>query len=282
MRNYFVLFLVLFSSLACDYFTVKNTDKTALARVEDVYLYKEDINGIFSKDMSERDSIIVAQNYINNWIKQQLLLSKAQLNLTEETDKFENLVRKYREDLYINSYKQAVVSQYLDTAISEDNIEEFYRANGDNFKLNETLLKMKYIRIGKDILNQKELINLFKSNKKEDLDSLQASELFLKGQHLNDSIWIKWSEFVNKVGVFTESDRLSLLKKDNFIEKEDSLDLYLVVVKDYLNRNDPAPKNYIEPTIRQMILHQRKLQLLRNIEETLLDDAANKNLFEIY
>ncbi len=73
-----------------------------------------------------------------------------------------------------------------------------------------------------------------------------------------------------------------LLKKEFFIQKEDSISLYLVTVKQVLKRNDLAPKSYITPTIRQMILHQRKLLLLRNIEETLIEDAQKKEQFEIY
>jgi hypothetical protein len=77
-------------------------------------------------------------------------------------------------------------------------------------------------------------------------------------------------------------DKQELLKKDNFVKKEDSLSLYLVKIKNVLNRNEIAPKSYITPSIKQMILHQRKLQLLKNIEETLLEDAQNKKQFEIY
>ena len=56
----------------------------------------------------------------------------------------------------------------------------------------------------------------------------------------------------------------------------------MVTIKNVLNRNEIAPKSYITPSIKQMILHQRKLQLLKSIEETLLEDAQNKNQFEIY
>ena len=49
-----------------------------------------------------------------------------------------------------------------------------------------------------------------------------------------------------------------------------------------LNRNEIAPKSYVTPTIKQMILHQRKLLLLRKIEETLIDDARKKQQFETY
>ena len=56
----------------------------------------------------------------------------------------------------------------------------------------------------------------------------------------------------------------------------------MVAVKKVLYRNEIAPKSYMTPTIKQMILHQRKLLLLRNIEETLIDDARKNKQFEIY
>lgn len=277
--GYIFLFFVLQS---CNYFTIKDDTQEAIARVNNTYLYKKDLKNVVPLDVAKNDSILLVNNFINNWIKQQLLLSKAQLNLESKANEFEGLVKKYREDLFINSYKEAVVKQYLDTTITENDIEEFYAKNNQNFKLNEELLKLKFIKIGKDVYNKKELIKLFKSSKKRDLDSLHAAELSLKSHHLNDSVWVKYTDLVSKVAILKNEDKEQLLKKDNFIQKEDSLSLYLVTIKEVLKRNETAPKSYITPTIKQMILHQRKLLLLRNIEETLIDDARKKQQFETY
>ena len=282
MKNLVLYIIVLMIFQSCDYFTIKNDTREPVARVNNSYLYKDELKNIVVGEVSSQDSILLVNNYINNWVKQHLLLSKAQLNLENKTDKFEELVKKYREDLFINSYKEAVVKQYLDTEITNNDIEKFYSENNQNFKLNEELVKLKFIKIGKDVLNKKELIKLFKSTKKEDLDSLHSKEFFLKSFHLNDSIWVKYSDVMTKIPVFKSEDKKQLLKKDNFIQKEDSLSLYLVAVKQVLNRNEIAPRSYITPTIKQMILHQRKLLLLRNIEETLIDDANKKQQFEIY
>ncbi len=276
----FIIFIFFLQS--CNYFVIKKDYRKPVARVHDTYLYKTDLSYIFTKGISQKDSVLLAKNYINNWIKQQLLLSKSQINLEHKTGEFNDLVKKYREDLFINSYKEAVVKQYLNTEISEQDIDQFYQENSKNFKLNEELVKLKYIKIGLDVLNKKELIKLFKSVKKEDLDSLQAKELFLKSHHLNDSIWVKYSDLLFKISTLKEIPKRRFLKKGNFIQKEDSLSLYLMAVKEVLFRNEIAPKTYITPTIEQMILHQRKLLLLRNIEETLIDDANNKHEFEIY
>ncbi len=281
-RFRYIVFIFITISQSCDYFTIKKDTRKPVARVNNTYLYKEDLKNIFTKDITKSDSLLLARNYIDNWVKQQLLLSKAQLNLEDKKEAFDKLVKKYREDLFINSYKEAVVKQYLDTKITADDIDEFYQKNSQNFKLNEELVKLKYIRIGKDVLNKKELIKLFKSSKKEDLDSLQSKELFLKSHHLNDSIWVKYSDILVKIPILKTFDKKQLLKKGTFIQKEDSISLYLVAIKQVLKRNQVAPKSYITPTIKQMILHQRKLLLLRNIEETLIDDANKKQQFEIY
>ena len=281
MKNYsYILILLVLNS--CNYFTIKNDTREAVARVGDTFLYKEDLKGITASSTNSQDSLLISNNYINNWIKQQLLLSKAQINLENETEKFEELVKKYRQDLYINSYKEAVVKEYLNTEISEEDIQKFYDENSQNFKLNEELLKLKFIKLGKDVYEKKEIVKLFKSNKKEDLDSLVSKEMSLTLHHLNDSVWIKYSDLAYKIPILKTIDKKDLLKKGSFIQKEDSLSLYLVAVNAVLNRNEVAPISYISPTIKQMILHQRKLLLIRNIEETLIDDASKKQQFEIY
>lgn len=278
---YFYILTIVFLQ-SCDYFTIKKESQKEVARVGETYLYEDDLKKVLIQDFHNQDSILITTNYINNWIKQQLLLSKAQINLENEVGKFEELVKKYREDLYINSYKEAVVLEYLNTEITTNDIDDFYIENSQNFKLNEELVKLKFIKIGKDVYNERELVKLFKSSKKEDLDSLQSKKLSLKSHHLNDSIWIKYSDFISEIPLFKTITKKQFLKKDRFLQKEDSLSLYLVTVKDVLNRNEIAPKSYISPTIKQMILHQRKLLLLRNIEETLIDDARKKQEFEIY
>jgi len=282
MRLVYLFLLSLIFLQSCNYFTFKKDTREAVARVNDTYLYKDDLTDVFAKDITKEDSITLVNNYINSWIKQQLLLSKAQLNLENKTGEFEDLVKKYREDLFINSYKEAVVKQYLDTEITDDDIDQFYLNNNELFRLNEELIKFKYIKIGKDVLNKKELIKLFKSTKKSDFDNLKKKVIFLQSHHLNDSIWIKYNDLIYEIPIFKTEDKKQLLKKDNFIQKEDSLSLYLATIKQVLQSNEIAPKSYITPTVKQMILHQRKLLLLKNIGETLINDAIKKQQFEIY
>jgi len=271
-----------FMFVSCDYLSLKQDTKTPIAKVMDVTLFKEDLKSVIPSEIKGQDSVLFVKSYVNGWVKQQLLLNKAALNLADDSEKFEYLVKKYREELFINSYKEAVVKQYLDTEVNESDIHEYYLKNNENFKLNEELIQFKFLFIRMDNVDKNELIQLFKSGKKEDVKQLLEKEYQLDSYHLNDSIWVKYSDIVRGIPILKNVAKKELVKKTKFIQKEDSLGLYLISVKEVLVRNEIAPKSYIAPTVKNMILHQRKLLLLRNIEETLLEDASKKEQFEIY
>lgn len=280
-NNTLICIVSLFSLLqSCSYFTVKDRTNNAVARVNDTYLYKETMQNIFNSGISKKDSAALAQSFINNWIKQQLLLEKAQLNI--DNTKFDELVSKYKEDLYINAYKEAVVEQYLDTVISNDEIDKYYEKSKENFPLTEDLLQLKFLKLSKNDKNKDTYIKWFKSSKNSDLNKLKNAKMLVSEMHLNDSLWINYNDLIDKVPVLKTIDKQQLLKKDNFIQKEDSLSLYLVAVKNVLLTREIAPKNYLLPTIKNLILHQRKILLLKNIEETLVNDAKTKQQIEIY
>ena len=226
--------------------------------------------------------MLLAKNFINDWAKQQLLLKKAEINIGDSLAEIDLLVNQYRQDLLISKYKEAVIEQYLDTLATSEDIIKFYNANKEIFKLNEELVKLKYIHFSYRLNNPKELEELFRSSRKEDVDSLRSKELQLISYNLNDSIWIRVEDIMNKIKSFTDSDKDQILKRPRFFEKKDSLGVYLVAVKDVLKRGQTAPMSYVMPTVKQMILHKRNSNFSKKIEETLIEDAITNKDYEIY
>ncbi|MFN0729213.1 hypothetical protein [Polaribacter gochangensis] len=280
---YFFLLIVFSSCQFFDFGKKEDRIEKPIASINNNFLYSKDIESLIPKNISKKDSILIVKSIISNWAVQELLKQKAEENLTlEENTTYNKLVQDYKESLLINGYKERLIQQQLDTIISEDEIEEYYNTNKTNFRLNEELIKIKYLHFGNDLLDQKEIINHFKSDKEEDLIALENQELNFKAINLNDSTWIKLEDVLLKIPKFKEEPREYLLKKSKYVQKEDSLGLYLVAVKDVLKRNDIAPINYITPTIKQLILHKRKLELIRDIEKTLLNDAIQNKNFKEY
>ena len=73
-----------------------------------------------------------------------------------------------------------------------------------------------------------------------------------------------------------------LLNKTDFLQLRDSLGLYLIAIKDRLDRNDDAPLSYVLPTVKQILLNRRKLELIKQLEKDITKDAIKNKQFELY
>lgn len=277
--HYILIIVFLFS---CDSFDIQKKDTLIELPIATVYgenLFKDDVAYLLPKNLDSNDSIILARSIINNWAIQQLLLKKAEENTSQnDNSEVNNLVKDYRQALLINGYKERLVKQQLDTVIVKQEIVNYYKKNNKNFRLNEELIKIRYLHFSSDLLDKNEVISFFKKGRLKDLEELEFRQLTFKYMMLNDSVWTPLENVLLKIPF----SRDNLLKKVKFFQKEDSLGLYLVAVNDVLFRNQIAPLSYIEPTIKQMILHQRKLQLIRDIEKIIVKDAIKNESFKIY
>ena len=290
MRKFVIIFLSLFVIGSCDklksldLFTKKEERKEPIvASVGETNLYLSELASVIPRGISRNDSIVLAKSYINTWAKQQLLLQKAEENISEvNSKKIDDLIKTYRQSLYINGYKESLIKQQLDTIVTEEAILTYYENNKENFKLNEELLQIKYVYFGNDFLDKKEAIEKFKSEEEEDLEDLESLTINFKDYQLRDSSWTTYDNVLQKIPPFRYEAKENLLKKSKFIKKEDSLGVYLVAVNDVLLRNDIAPLSYIENNIKQLILHKRKIELVRDIEKTLINDAIKNNEFKEY
>src|SRR5699024_1138138 len=100
-----------FLMMSCSYFTSKKPAEY-VARVNDVYLYKTELEQAMSKGVTGQDSLVFAHNYIKDWATKQLLLQGAERNLSDKKiDRFETMVRDYRQELYIEAYKDMIMTR---------------------------------------------------------------------------------------------------------------------------------------------------------------------------
>ena len=282
MKRILNAFLIIYLFNSCNYFIVQEKeDKSSeiIAIVNTEKLFKEDLKNVIPQNISKDDSIVLVKSFINDWAIKQLLLHKAENNNSLEViNEINHLVNDYRESLFINNYKEMLIKQQLDTVISDVEIEDFYLKSKDNFRLNEELVKIKYLHFDNKVVSKKEFLKLVKSEEIEDLEALENQQLSFKYSQFNDSIWTQLDKALLKLPFSKEN----LLKKTKLLQKQDSIGLYLTTIKDVLVRNDIAPLSYIRPTIKQMILHKRKIELIREIEKIIVKDATKNNNFKVY
>jgi len=267
---------------SCDY--IKKSDgSNPIARVNENYLYEDDINDLVSEGTSKQDSILLIQNFINRWATQQLFVDGAKLNLSEEKQAaFDKLVVQYKNDLYSKAYIEALVKRSIDIAVSIDEAEAYYTNNKEVFKLNEELIKFRYIHLDENIINYANIRKQFRRYNKIDKKILDSISIQFKSYSFNDSIWIKLTQVIKKIPAVNSENKNQLLKKSNFVQLKDSLGVYLMQINDVLVRNDTAPLEYVKPTIDQIVINKRKLELIKELEKDITKDAIKNKQFEIY
>lgn len=283
MRKIQIVLLLIITGLQSCQFFQEQPEGTPIARVNNSFLYKEDILDLVPEGTSEADSILRVQNFINQWATQQLLMSQSKLNLTEENQQeFRELVQQYEIDLFTKAYMEALVKQNIDTAVTLDQARRVYDENTESFKLNEELIKFRYINVDENNLNLDEIEERFKRFDEEDKKVLDSISIQFRSYSLNDSIWIRMNQLVDKIAAINPENRDELLKKTNFIRLEDSLGLYLMHVNDVLLRNETAPMEYVMPTLKQIVINQRKIEFIKELEKDITKDAIKNGQFEIY
>ena len=277
LRTLLIFLLLLFS---CD-FNYESNDNI-VARAGEKTLTNEELIEKLPKIINSEDSLIISNKIINDWALNQLLIKNAEINLSsKEVEKIEKISREYYNDLLISTYKNKVASYNSDTLVLNDEISEYYKSNFDNFLLYEDIIKGRYVRLNKNNFNLNEIKRRFRRFNEQDLTFFDSISLQLLNYSLNDSTWVNKDLFFNKIPVLKDEEIERIVKKTLYVVKEDSLDVYLIKINDFIGINGKAPLDYIYYRIEELIKNKKKVDFIKKFETETIENAKLENNFEI-
>lgn len=278
------LYIIGFSLLlcSCNYFKPEAKPES-IARVGDSFLYKDDLKDLVAAGTSREDSIMIVRSFIDRWATQKLLIEAANVNLNDaKKTELDDLVKQYKNDLYTKAYIEDIVKTTVDTLISEKELKEYYDQNKENFRTNGTLVQLRYINLPKDHPKFSTIRSKFLDFRKSDKKFWDTYQVQFKNSALNDSVWVELNEIYRKLPFVNPDNRDKYIAEGISFEKPDSLNVYLVKIKKTINKNEISPFVYLKPTLQQVILNRRKLELIKKFEKEITDDAIKNNKYEIY
>ncbi len=282
MRKFVLASFLILLATSCSYFK-KDAEPDAIARVGEEFLYPEDIKDLVPDGSTEADSIQIVESYINRWATQKLLIAKAELNLRDTKKlEFDNLVKQYKIDLYTKAYIEELVKQTIDTAVTSEELKEYYNSNKDNFRTSEALLKLRYIHLQNDNPKYEIIKQKFFDYNKKDKQFWETYKLQFKDFAMNDSVWVEMNQVYKKLPFVTPENRDTYIAAGKSIQYRDSLDMFLVKIVNVTNKNQVSPFEYLQPTLKQVIVNKRKVELIKKIEKEITDDAIKDKEYEIY
>jgi len=255
-----------------------------IARVHDNYLYESDLEGIVPTNASATDSLMIVKNYINNWVRQTLLIHHAEANLPADQRDSDRQLKEYRNSLIMYQYESMLIQQELDTLISDDEIEAYFNDNLVNFELKENILKADYVKFFKDSPYGDQVRSLFTRYRNDELalDSLMFyCENYAIDSDISTDRWILFDDLIRIIPIQT-FNRERYLQENTLDTFDDELYTYMINIVEYSIKDGTSPLSYEKENIRQMILNKRKIELINKMQTNIFDNALTNQDVEIY
>lgn len=270
-----VLIFLLFSCTS-------KTEEKPIAKVFESYLYTSEITDFIPHGTPAPDSLLMAQNYIRNWITKKLLLHKAIENLSGGEKDIQKQVDNYRTALLIHQYKQKLIAQRLVEDIKEENIQKYYDENKANFTLPTPIVKAIFLIVPKSASNLNNVKKWYKSDKPQDLESLEEYCITNAKKYDDfDNKWIEVKYLLNLVpGDFNTLESEVLHSKN--IEKEDDENYYFLRINEMRREQTTAPLGYVRDEIVLILKNKKKLDFENDLEQQINQEGTRKNYVEIY
>ncbi|MBS2098010.1 hypothetical protein [Carboxylicivirga linearis] len=232
--------------------------------------------------LSAEDSIVFVQDYINRWIRSELLLRKAELNLNPKEKNVEQLLEEYRRSLLIHKYQQKLLAQKFTPFITSSEIKKWYEDMEDNFRLEDVIIKGVFVTVPKTAPNINTLEKLYRSDDQEDLVKLETYcfqnakkyEIFLDQWLPMEDINIALPEPIKRTDQF--------VKYNKFYKTSDSLNQYFLSIKEYKLPSELAPIEYVEEKIKAVLVNKKRLEFLKQLENDLYEEGLDKKSVKFY
>lgn len=228
------------------------------------------------------DSTFFIERYMNLWIRKQLMIYHAEINISSDLLDYEAQIAEYRSSLLIYAYQQELINQNFDTSITSKEISDYYNQYREEFKLVKNIFMGRYIVVDKSAPKSKNLKKWYKSNKPDDIESLtDYCHQFAKEYYLSDSSWQYFSSINNKLPKFITEEEY-FLENTKGVWFEDQQYRHYIYIKNYQIKGSISPLALEREKIRNVLLNKNKIQYLKQLEDELYQNALALKKIKIY
>ena len=275
-------FFLVLTAVSCQLASSLVHDDQPVARVGREKLYRSEVESMIPDMVSPEDSASLAEKYIRLWAMERLYMDEAGRQLSKSEMDVSEELESYRRSLVRYRYEQRYLNDRLDTLITDAQIREYYQANEAEFELSRPLMKLRFVDVMKDSPDKDEILRLMSS---DEYAGLERADSLARNSALryfdNSDTWMDAGELARYFGVSCE-EMLAAMDGDMImIEPEGRGDLLAAYVCDMIS-SGTAPIEYCSSAIRDIILSNRKHELLAALERDLLEGALDSKQFVIY
>ncbi len=270
-------------TIACTKSSDNNEEQgNVIAKINTSILYTSDIEKISQNGLSKSDSLIFIQNYINNWANNEVFYQQALNYLTEEELNINKEIEEYKKNLLSYKFQTKLINDKLDTNVSISQIEDYYKANTQNFLLKNNIVKVLYVKTPVNIPNIEKLKKLCYSTSQKDAEQLNSMCIqYANNYYMNDNTWLMFDDLKKEIPQLKEVPDYTV-QNGKIFEFTDATSFYFLKIIEVKSKNTLSPLNFEKNNIKNMLINQRKQQLITSIKKDFFDKAKTNKELKIY
>ncbi len=280
-RNWYI-FLVVMSVLAgCSLFSHTDPDGEVVAKVGKKLLLRGDLAQSIPPGMTQSDSATRASEIIQHWVKQELMLQMAEDNLDAAQKDVQQELDEYRNSLIIHRYQQQLLSQRMDTTLTEADIRSFYETHPEKFILEQNILKGIYIEVPRGAAKPDQIKRWMMARDDRSRNELESYSFQYATKFDQFSTqWIDFSRIRSRMPFRFDTSE-EFLRKNNYYETSDDEKYYFLKISDFKLIGEKAPYDFVKDRIESLILNNRKMEFIQELEKNIYQKGKDDNKFEI-
>ncbi len=260
-----------------------NPDKNEepLARVYDKYLYASDIEGLLHDNILPEDSTRIVDEFIDNWIRRQLILKVAVDNVQSSIDEINRQAEDSRQSLIISAYERQWLRQNLDTIVSFDSVQAYFETHQSDLILKSDIYRLSYAVVPNEVKTADSIQFWFsKGIEKYQVNLERYCAENCNAYSINSGKW------------FSEDNLFNLLPYDMFangkfrtkgiVEWQDGKNRYLVKVDDFYTSGTLGPFEFYIASIKDIIVHKRKNEMVKDVYQQIYSEGFKRDNAELF
>jgi hypothetical protein len=207
------------------------------------------------------------------------MMQEAEQNIPADIN-IDKLVREYRASLVLNTYQQKLMTNSLDTAVSEQELRNFYESNKELYNLETPIMRCLFVKVPNAAPNIKDFEKWWDGGRKEDKNRIYTyASNYANTFMLVDSTWHRAERIALELPKGTINPEE--LSSGEYTRKDDNFSYFLKILK-VKNKRDQAPFEFIRDQASKFILHQRKQKLIEDKREEVFKRELQANNVQIY
>ncbi len=278
--RWIILLLIVVTLMCCKYFG-KSADEAYVAKVDEKTYSLRDLRSQLPSGMTKSDSLARVNDILTRWIKKELLLKMAEENLDEAQRDLTQELEEYKNALIIYRYQQQLLSQKLDTVLTEADIRHYYDIYPEKFTLDYNIVKAVYVEIPKNVAKSDQIKRWMSENSPRSMSELESYsfQYASKYDHFNNE-WVDFNKILSQIPGVKQQPEI-LLKDSKFHQFSDLNNYYFVMINDYILAGEKAPFVFVKDRIESLILNTRKMEFLHELEKNIYEKGKRENRFII-